>query len=96
MTAPAQKSWRRRLSSLTAAAFALALITAGMMWPETLASASSGHAWTGKGDGTTWGDARNWAGNSVPQNGDSVTIGWQDQTGQTQSASVALANGPAA
>ena len=28
--------------------------------------------------------------------GDSVTIGWQDQTGQTQSASVVLANGPAA
>ncbi len=75
MTAPAQKNWRRRLSSLTAAAFALALITAGTVLPGTLASASSGHAWTGKGDGTTWGDARNWAGNSVPQNGDSVTIG---------------------
>jgi len=28
--------------------------------------------------------------------GDSVTIGWQDQTGQTQSATVVLANGPAA
>lgn len=28
--------------------------------------------------------------------GDSVTIGWQDQTGQTQSAIVVLANGPAA
>ena len=28
--------------------------------------------------------------------GDSVTIGWQDQTGQTQSAAVVLANGPAA
>jgi len=28
--------------------------------------------------------------------GDSVTIGWQDQTGQTQSASVVLATGPAA
>jgi S1-C subfamily serine protease len=28
--------------------------------------------------------------------GDSVTIGWQDQTGQTQSASVVLVNGPAA
>jgi S1-C subfamily serine protease len=28
--------------------------------------------------------------------GDSVRIGWQDQTGQTQSASVVLANGPAA
>jgi S1-C subfamily serine protease len=28
--------------------------------------------------------------------GDSVTIGWQDQTGQTRSASVVLANGPAA
>ncbi|HEX7267037.1 MAG TPA: trypsin-like peptidase domain-containing protein [Streptosporangiaceae bacterium] len=28
--------------------------------------------------------------------GDGVTIGWQDQTGQTQSASVVLATGPAA
>jgi S1-C subfamily serine protease len=28
--------------------------------------------------------------------GDSVTIGWQDQAGQTQSAAVVLANGPAA
>jgi S1-C subfamily serine protease len=28
--------------------------------------------------------------------GDSVTIGWQDQTGQTQSASVVLVTGPAA
>ena len=28
--------------------------------------------------------------------GDSVTIGWQDQTGQTRSATVVLANGPAA
>jgi S1-C subfamily serine protease len=28
--------------------------------------------------------------------GDSVTIGWQDQTGQSQSATVVLANGPAA
>ena len=28
--------------------------------------------------------------------GDSVTIGWQDQTGQTQSATIVLANGPAA
>ena len=28
--------------------------------------------------------------------GDSVTIGWQDQAGQTQSATVVLANGPAA
>jgi S1-C subfamily serine protease len=28
--------------------------------------------------------------------GDSVTIGWQDQAGQTQSAAIVLANGPAA
>jgi S1-C subfamily serine protease len=28
--------------------------------------------------------------------GDSVTIGWQDTTGQTQSATVTLTNGPAA
>ncbi len=28
--------------------------------------------------------------------GDSVTIGWQGQTGQTQSATIVLANGPAA
>jgi S1-C subfamily serine protease len=28
--------------------------------------------------------------------GDSVTIGWTDQAGQAQSASVVLANGPAA
>ena len=28
--------------------------------------------------------------------GDSVTIGWQDTAGQAQSATVTLANGPAA
>jgi hypothetical protein len=36
--------------------------------------ASGTQTWSGKGDGTTWGDARNWSSGSVPGNGDSVVI----------------------
>jgi hypothetical protein len=39
------------------------------------ASASSDPTWTGKGDGTSWGDSGNWDTMSVPKDGDSVTIG---------------------
>jgi hypothetical protein len=60
-----------------AAAGALAagtgVLTAALLVPAT-AGASSSQTWTGSGDGTSWSDVMNWASNSVPQNGDSVTI----------------------
>ena len=49
------------------------VLTAALLVP-TAASASSSQTWTGGGDGSSWSDAMNWASNSVPQNGDSVTI----------------------
>ncbi len=75
MTATDHISARRKTSSMpVAAALAGLLITGVLALPATVAGASGDQAWTGKGDGTTWSDARNWASNSVPQNGDSVTI----------------------
>jgi hypothetical protein len=49
------------------------VLTAALLVPAA-ASASSSQTWTGGGDGTSWSDAMNWASNSVPQDGDSVTI----------------------
>src|SRR5215472_9730551 len=59
---------------LAAAALASALTAAALVLAPTVASASSSQTWTGNGDGSSWGDAKNWASMSVPQNGDSVTI----------------------
>src|SRR5215472_3386532 len=49
-------------------------MTALRLAAAALASAPSSQTWTGNGDGSSWGDAKNWASMSVPQNGDSVTI----------------------
>ncbi len=49
------------------------VLTAALFVPAA-ASASSNQTWTGGGDGTSWSDGMNWASNSVPSNGDSVTI----------------------
>jgi hypothetical protein len=49
------------------------VLAAALVMPAA-ASAASSQTWTGDGDHTTWSDAMNWASNSVPQNGDSVTI----------------------
>jgi fibronectin-binding autotransporter adhesin len=49
-------------------------VLAAALFAPTAASASSSQTWTGGGDGSSWSDAMNWASNSVPQNGDSVTI----------------------
>jgi hypothetical protein len=49
------------------------VLTAALLMPAA-ASASSSQTWTGGGDGSSWTDAMNWASNSVPANGDSVTI----------------------
>jgi hypothetical protein len=49
------------------------VLTAALLVPAP-ASAASSQTWTGGGDGTSWSDGMNWASNSVPQNGDSVTI----------------------
>jgi hypothetical protein len=57
-----------------AAVFAGALSTGLPLLQAPVAGASTAQIWTGKGDGTSWGDARNWANNLVPQTGDSVTI----------------------
>ena len=59
---------------LAAAALASALAAGTLVLAPTVASASSSQTWTGGGDGTSWSDGMNWASNSVPQNGDSVTI----------------------
>jgi len=75
MTAPAQGTRRGRLCrGLAAAAFAGALTVGMLAVTPLVAAASSSQTWTGDGDGSTWGDAQNWASKSVPQNGDSVTI----------------------
>jgi hypothetical protein len=77
---------QHRTSRLAAAAGRLVTIAAagtlaagtGVLAADLLApaaaSASSSQTWTGGGDGTSWSDAMNWASNSVPSNGDSVTI----------------------
>jgi hypothetical protein len=49
-------------------------VLAAALIAPTAASASSSQTWTGGGDGTSWSDGMNWASDSVPQNGDSVTI----------------------
>jgi hypothetical protein len=49
-------------------------VLAAALFAPTAASASSSQTWTAGGDGSSWGDPMNWASNSVPQNGDSVTI----------------------
>jgi asparagine N-glycosylation enzyme membrane subunit Stt3 len=49
------------------------VLAVGLRAPPAAGAASS-QTWTGGGDGTTWSDPMNWASNSVPQNGDSVTI----------------------
>src|SRR5690348_10087248 len=59
---------------LAAAALASALVAGTLVLAPTVASASSSQTWTGGGDGSSWGDAKNWASQTVPQNGDSVTI----------------------
>src|SRR5215470_14087093 len=59
---------------LAVAALASALAAAALVAAPTVASASSSQTWTGDGDGSSWGDGKNWASMSVPQNGDSVTI----------------------
>src|ERR1700739_3134842 len=53
----------------------LAGAVVGSSLAPTAASASSDPAWTGNGDGTSWGDSGNWDTMQVPKNGDSVTIG---------------------
>jgi hypothetical protein len=70
---------RRRLARVagrvTAGAMAVAAgVLVTVLAEPGLASASSDQVWTGSGDGSTWGDAQNWADMQVPQNGDSVTI----------------------
>src|SRR5580700_2321712 len=67
---------RRTLTRVAAAgtlAAGAGVLTAALLVP-TAASASSNQTWTGGGDGASWSDAMNWASNSVPSNGDSVTI----------------------
>src|SRR5215469_474933 len=59
---------------LATAALASALAAGALVLAPTVASASSSQTWTGGGDGSSWGDAQNWAGMSVPENGDSVII----------------------
>jgi hypothetical protein len=49
------------------------VLAAALVAPAA-ARASSSQTWTGGGDGTSWSDGMNWASDSVPQNGDSVTI----------------------
>ena len=53
----------------------LAGAVAGSSLAPAAASASSDPTWTGNGDGTSWGDSKNWDTMQVPKNGDSVTIG---------------------
>jgi hypothetical protein len=60
---------------LAAAALASALTAGTLVLAPTVASASSNQVWTGNGDGTSWSDGQNWQSMSVPENGDSVTIG---------------------
>src|SRR5215831_16047643 len=68
-------TWRRlaRMAAAGTLAAGTGVLTAALLVPSA-ASASSSQTWTGGGDGTSWSDGMNWASNSVPQNGDSVTI----------------------
>jgi hypothetical protein len=51
-----------------------AALIAGLLISQPLHAAGSPQTWSGKGDGESWTDARNWASGSVPVNGDSVVI----------------------
>jgi hypothetical protein len=67
--------WRRLATIAVAGTLAAGtgVLAAGLLGPVA-ASAASSQTWTAAGDGSSWGDPMNWASNSVPQNGDSVTI----------------------
>src|SRR5215467_12789676 len=68
-------TWRRlaRMAAAGTLAAGTGVLTAALLVPAA-ASASSSQTWTGGVDGTSWSDGLNWASNSAPQNGDSVTI----------------------
>src|SRR5579862_5150722 len=76
MTRYARVAAAKRLgSALGAAAVACALAAGALALAPAAARAASTQTWTGDGDGSTWGDAQNWSGKAVPENGDSVIIG---------------------
>src|SRR5215471_16111359 len=75
MTGLGSATWYRlaRMAAAGILAAGTGVLTAALLVPAA-ASASSSQTWTGGGDGTSWSDGLNWASNSAPQNGDSVTI----------------------
>jgi hypothetical protein len=58
---------------LVPAAIAAAVI-ACLLGSQPLHAAGTPQTWSGKGDGESWADAKNWASGAVPANGDSVVI----------------------
>lgn len=65
-----------------ALAASIALVpTAGLVALAPAAYAEGGKEWTGEGDGHSWNDDNNWAGNEAPKDGDGVTIQAPDSKG---------------